>query len=193
MQEIYKKDLFPMESLISKIERDLRIKVKDRVLQLIQNSSFRGYRIEDVVAATTYIAIKEKGYLISYREFLKYCKLLITSRRAVFRIISKIVKEQNIKFASNNLDALVEKYARIFKLSPLEKKKAKDIAKIIYKTGRNPLGIVATSIYLVRKQNGREIAKTEIAKALGITPVTIRKNIFDYFKKINSLSFYKYL
>jgi transcription initiation factor TFIIIB Brf1 subunit/transcription initiation factor TFIIB len=171
-------DQHVLEFLISKIEKDLHIKVKDRVLQILRRSTFRGYRIEDAVIAAAYIAIKEKGYPISFRELLKYNGIPITSRREVFKIISKIVKEQNIKLAFHNIDALVEKYARKFGLSPLEKKKAKDIAKLIYKAGKNPLGIVATAIYLVKQQD-----QLEIAKAIGVTPVTIRKNVFEYYKK----------
>jgi transcription initiation factor TFIIIB Brf1 subunit/transcription initiation factor TFIIB len=165
--------------IISEVEKDFGVSLNKKKVFIL--SKIKGaYRTEKVLAAI-YLLLKQKGYPISFVEFLKYAKSKgwVARKNALYTFIKRITSQFNLKNVSIDLDLLIEKYAKKLNYTKEEIEEAKRIAKILKKSGINPNALAASALYIVGFKSGRDVQQTQFSQIFGITETTIRV----YFRK----------
>jgi transcription initiation factor TFIIB len=148
----------------------------------------RGDTIGSVLAASIYVAARQSGVL---RTLDDISEISDTKPGEVARSYRRIVSELDIKVPLIDSTKYIVKVANSLNFDEKIKRKALEVMEQARKgnilVGKDPIGMAASILYLVNLTEGqRNLRKTqtEIAKAAGVTEVTIRNRSKELRKKL---------
>ncbi len=140
----------------------------------------RGRTISGVVAAAIYIACREMGAPRTLKDIATACNV---KRKELAKNYRLIYTRLDLKIPQLDPMKCIAKVANIAKLSEKTKRKAAEIMSNVTKreisAGKDPMGIAASVLYLSSLSNDEKITQADIAKAAGVTEVTIRNRAKD--------------
>ncbi|TLY10028.1 MAG: transcription initiation factor IIB [Thaumarchaeota archaeon] len=136
----------------------------------------RGDTISSVLAASIYVAVRESGVLRTLEDISESSN--VKSKEA-YRSYRRIVSEFEFKVPMIDPAKYIIRVANNLNFDEKAKRKALDILEQARKknilAGKDPTGMAASILYIVNLE-GQNVPKTqaEIAKAAGVTEVTVR-------------------
>lgn len=147
----------------------------------------RGDTIRSVLAASIYVAVRQSGVPrtlddISEISDIKPGEVARSYRRIISELDIKVPlidpRKYIVKIA-NNLD--FDEKIRRKALELMEQAQKKNLA-----LGKDPISITASILYIVNLSESRPKTQAEIAKAAGITEVTVRNRSRELRKKLDA-------
>jgi transcription initiation factor TFIIB len=139
-----------------------------------------GRSIDAVLVAAAYIAIRESLSSVSLKEISKVSNIRLCTIARLVRLLSL---ELDISIPITDPAICVTKVGNILGLSEKTKrlslKLMSHIKDIEYSGGKKPTGLAATILFIACSKTGEHISQKEIAKAAGVTEVTIRTRFRD--------------
>jgi transcription initiation factor TFIIB len=150
-----------------------------------QRGLVRGRTISGIMSSAVYIACREIGTPYTLREIASVCNV---KRKDMARNFRKMVYELNLK--SPNIEPMkcISKVANKANLTENTKREAIAIMKLVSKrqisAGKDPLGLAACVLYISCLKTGEDKTQTQIAKASGITDVTLRNRYKELKNKL---------
>ncbi len=149
----------------------------------------RGDTIGSVLAASIYVAARQSGVL---RTLDDISEISDTKPGEVARSYRRIVSELDIKVPLIDSTKYIVKVANSLNFDERIKRKALEVMEQARKknilVGKDPIGMAASILYLVNLAEGQRNSRktqTEIAKAAGVTEVTIRNRSKELRKKLD--------
>jgi transcription initiation factor TFIIB len=149
-----------------------------------QKRLIRGRTISGILSAAVYIACREMGVPRTLKEIAsvtnnKVKEMSQDYRLLYFKLDLKVPNVDPLKYIS--------KIASKVGLSEITKNHAAKMLNNIIKeeksAGKDPMGLAATVLYLAGVKNHENVTQGFIAKAAGVTEVTLRKGMKDLNKK----------
>jgi transcription initiation factor TFIIB len=147
----------------------------------------RGDTIGSVLAASIYVAVRQAGVPrtlddISQISDLKPGEVARSYRRIISELDIKVPlidpRRYIVKVANKlNFDEKIRRKA----LELLEQVQNKNLA-----VGKDPISIAASILYIVNLSESRPRTQAEIAKAAGVTEVTVRNRAKELRKKLDA-------
>ena len=145
----------------------------------------RGRSIKGMVSACAYFICKQEKVPITLQEILKESS---TNENNVKRCYKILIKEMNLKSPPIDPISLIPRYCANLNLGyDIEKEVISVLIKVLKKIstcGKDPKGFCAGSIYLITKIKNTKISQAEIAKAIGITEVTLRSRYKEILQHV---------
>jgi transcription initiation factor TFIIB len=139
-----------------------------------------GRSIDAVLVAAAYIAIRETLSSISLKEISKVSNIRVNTIARMVRLLSL---ELGILIPIADPTIYVTKIGNILGLSEKTKRLALELMSYIkdieYSGGKKPTSLAATILFIACSKTGEHISQKEIAKAAGVTEVTIRTRFRD--------------
>jgi transcription initiation factor TFIIB len=140
----------------------------------------RGRSIESVLAAAVYIAMGDTLSTTSLKEISEASNIRL---KTVGRMVRLLASQLDILIPMADLGRCLTKIGNITGLSEKTKREAFRLMSHIknseYAAGKKPMGLAATVLYDACTKNGEHISQKEIAKAAGVTEVSIRARLRD--------------
>ncbi|MDP9290596.1 MAG: transcription initiation factor IIB [Thermoproteota archaeon] len=140
----------------------------------------KGRAIESVLVAAAYIAIGETLSSTSLKEISKICNI---GSKTIGRMVRLLSSELEMMIPIADPTRCVTKVGNIAGLSEKTKREAiilmSHIKDIEYSSGKKPMGLAAAILYIACGKTGEHVSQKEIAKAAGVTEVTIRTRFRD--------------
>ena len=142
----------------------------------LEEKLVRGRSINALIAASLYAACRELGVSRNLKDFELHANI---KRKDIARCYRLLLKSLTIrmpvvdpvscvaKIASANLE-ITEKSKR-YAIKILKEASEKHLA-----SGKDPMGLAASALYLACVKNGEDITQRDIAQAADVTEVTIR-------------------
>jgi transcription initiation factor TFIIB len=125
------------------------------------------------------------------KEIAKASNIRLKTLSRDYRIL---ITELDLKVPNNDLRQYVFKVGNAVPTSEKTKRKAIELADIIskkesntYTSGKDPMGLAATVLFVAGANNGENITQREVATAAGMTSVTIRCKLKEIGKYLDSL------
>lgn len=154
----------------------------------IDKKIIKGRSISALLAASLYAACRDTETL---RTLVQVQKASNIQRKQITKCYRKLVEVLDLKFPVVNTVNCIPPIANKLGMSEKTKRYAiqllDDYQKKINLSGKNPIGIAASVLYLACIKTGEYFSQKQIAKAASITEVTIRVRGAE-IKKILSLS-----
>ncbi len=161
----------------------LPVRIKDDASEIFNKAwkmgVLRGYSIELMASASVYYACRKNKLARTISEIAR-CSGLEAVR--ISRLFSKLSALLAIPLPRMEYTVFAEKYAKILNLGQAHTQKiikATKFLKCPAFLGKNPLSIIGALIYIIPRIDGKKFSQKEIASALNITEVTIRKRIYE--------------
>jgi transcription initiation factor TFIIB len=152
----------------------------------------RGRTIPSILAASLYIACREMLAPKTLKEIAKASNIRVKTLSKDYRLL---LTELDLKVPNNDLMYYVSKVGNAIPASEKTKRRALELTNIInkkdrntYTSGKDPMGLAATVLFIASASNGENLTQTEIATAAGLTTVTIRCRLKEIGKYLESLS-----
>lgn len=146
----------------------------------------RGRSIKAMVAACVYYACRASKIPRTLQEILDQTDVEPKEMRKAYRTL---IKELNLKVPALTPTSLVPKYISDLGLSNRVENRVVQILQAVKKqrfvAGKDPKGLCAAAIYLAAKELGESRSQQQIAKAIGITEVTLRSRAKVFQKFLN--------
>jgi transcription initiation factor TFIIB len=147
----------------------------------------RGDTIGSVLAASIYVATRQSGVL---RTLDDISEIIDIKPGEVARSYRRIISELDIKVPLIDPRKYIVKVANNLNFDEKTKRKALELMEQAQKkhvvVGKDPISMAASIIYLVNLSSERKPrTQTEIAKAAGVTEVTVRNRSKELRKKLN--------
>jgi transcription initiation factor TFIIB len=146
----------------------------------------KGRSINAVLAAALYIACRESG---QHRRIKEIAKISNLTQKEIARSYRMLVLELDLKVPQADPIKCVNVIANRGRLSEKTKRKAIDLMKKVIKTkvssGKDPMGLAASVIYLASLKTGEVVTQKGLAATAGVTEVTVRnscKNLAESLK-----------
>ncbi|MFZ0222693.1 MAG: TFIIB-type zinc ribbon-containing protein [Candidatus Nitrosopolaris sp.] len=140
----------------------------------------RGRTISAVLDAAMYIACRELGIPKTLKEIADTDNI---KRKTLAKSYRLLIKKLDIKVPIVDPMKCIVKVANKASLNIQTKRKAMDIMYHLNKkeisAGKDPMGFAATVLYIACLNTGEKRIQTDIAKAAGITEVTLRNRYRD--------------
>jgi len=150
-----------------------------------QRGLVRGRTISGIMSSAVYIACREIGTPYTLREIAAVGNV---KRKDVARNFRKMVYELDLKSPNIELMKCISKVANKANLTENTKREAIGIMKVVSKrqlsAGKDPLGLAACVLYISCLKTGENKTQTQIAKASGITDVTLRNRYKELKNKL---------
>lgn len=147
-----------------------------------QRGIVRGRTILGILAAAVYVACREMGSPITIGDVAERGNI---NRREVARNYRTLVFELDIKSPAIDPMKCIAKIANNANITERTKRKAMEIMTDVIRkelsAGKEPMGLAATVLYISSKKTGENKTQLELARASGVTEVTIR-NRFSHLK-----------
>ena len=138
----------------------------------------RGRSTSSILAAAIYIACREGG---ASRTLADIALITNVKRKTISRSYRLLINELGITMPLIDPAKCIGKIANTAKLSEKTKRMAIDIMNKLVENGisagKAPMGLAATVLYLSALINREQVTQTEIARAAGVTEVTIRNRV----------------
>jgi transcription initiation factor TFIIB len=140
----------------------------------------RGRTISGVLAAAVYIACREMG---AHRTLDDIAAGSNVKRKEVSKNFRALHTSLGLKIPQQDPMKCIAKVANKVKLSEKTKRKAAEIMSNVMKeeisAGKDPMGLAASVLYLSSIKTGEAVTQMSIAKAAGVTEVTVRNRFKD--------------
>jgi transcription initiation factor TFIIB len=145
----------------------------------------RGRTISGVMAAAIYIVCREIGTPYTLRDIAVASNL---KRKDIARNLRIVIFELDLKFPNVDPIKCISKVANKANLSENTKRQAisimKDVSIRQIAAGKDPMGLAASVLYVSCLKTGEDKTQTQIAKASGVTDVTIRTRYKEIKNKL---------
>lgn len=149
-----------------------------------------GRTIPSILAASLYIACREMLAPKTLKEIAKASNIRVKTVSKDYRLL---LRELDLKVPNNDLMYYVSKVGNSIPVSEKTKRRALELADIInkkdrntYTSGKDPMGLAATVLFVASANNGENMTQREIATAAGMTTVTIRCRLKEINKYLES-------
>jgi transcription initiation factor TFIIB len=153
-------------------------KIQDRGL-------IRGRTISGTMAAAIYAACREIGTPCTLRDIAKAGNI---KRKDIARNFRKLLYELDFKFPNADPIKCISKVANKADVTENTKREAISIMKEVSNrqipAGKDPMGLAASVLYVSCLKTGEDKTQTQIAKASGVTDVTIRTRYKELKNKL---------
>jgi transcription initiation factor TFIIB len=145
----------------------------------------RGRTISGVLAAAIYIACREMGAPRTLKDIATACNVKRKELSKDYRILHSRL---DLKIPQIEPMKCIAKVANIAKLGERTKRQAAEIMSNVTKkeisAGKDPMGLAASILYLSSIKTGEIITQSDIAKAAGVTEVTVRNRAKEVRDKL---------
>jgi transcription initiation factor TFIIB len=145
----------------------------------------RGRSVSAVLTAATYISCRELGIPKTLKEIAETNNI---RRKIAAKAYRLLISELSIKIPTLDPMKCIVKVANKAVLNEKTKRHAIDIMSNITRTeisaGKNPMGLAATVLYISCLNTGENRTQKDIARAAGITDVTLRNRFKDLKDKL---------
>jgi len=178
-------------SLLDALKANLSIPdmVIERAAQIyrkaIVKKMTKGRSIASVMCASLYAACREANIPRTLNDIAKAANI---SRTVLSRSYRTLIRRLDLSLKPYDSSEFINRIASNAMISEKIKRDALEILSKITKketlTGRNPLGVASSVLYLSCIANGEKITQEVLAKASGITTVTIRNTIPSIRKEL---------
>ena len=149
----------------------------------------RGRSISALIAAALYAACRDSGTPRTLNDFSTAANI---KRRDLTLCYRMLVKELDLKMPVVDSVQCVSRIASMAGLSEKTKRYAimilKKAKQIEISSGKDPMGMAASALYISTVRMGEKHTQKDIAQAAGVTEVTVRNRCKGLTKKINSLA-----
>src|SRR5918992_3208385 len=146
----------------------------------------RGDTIGSVLAASIYAAARQSGVLRTLEEISEVSDI---KPGEVARSYRRIISELDIKVPLIDLRKYIVKVANNLNFDEKIKRRALELMEQAQKNnlvvGKDPISMAASILYLVNIAERKPRTQAEIAKAAGVTEVTVRNRSKELRKKLN--------
>jgi transcription initiation factor TFIIB len=166
------------DNLAKKLEipRDTREAGTAIYRRALQEDLIPGRGIEEISAASLYLACKQNRVPRSPDDFAEYSKY---DRKSILRAAKYLQSELDLNAEPFNPSKYVDRYTDELEMSVNVAETAKDIIDYGYEegifSGCSPTGVAAGAVYLAGRLTGEKRIQSEIASVAEVTEVTIRK------------------
>ncbi len=147
----------------------------------------RGRTIDGMLSAAVYTACREMGASVTLKDIAAASNLTYKDISKNYRVL---VFELDIKIPLIDPMKCIVKVANKLSIKEKTKKQAMNIMSEVIKremtSGKVPMGLAGSVLYLSCQINGEVISQANIAEAAGTTEVTVRNRYKDLIR-INSL------
>ena len=146
----------------------------------------RGDTIGSVLAASIYVAARQSGVLRTLDDISEISDI---KPGEVARSYRRIISELDINVPLIDPRKYIVKVANNLNFDEKIKRKALELMELAQKknlvVGNDPISMAASIIYLVNLSERKPRAQAEIAKAAGVTEVTVRNRSKELRKKLD--------
>jgi transcription initiation factor TFIIB len=146
----------------------------------------RGDTIGSVLAASIYLAARQSGVL---RTLDDISEIIDIKPGEVARSYRRIISELDIKVPLIDPRRYIAKVANNLNFDEKIKRKALELMEQAQKkhviVGKDPISVAASILYLVNLLEKKPRTQAEIAKAAGVTEVTVRNRSKELRKKLD--------
>ncbi len=146
----------------------------------------RGDTIGSVLAASIYAAARQSGVLRTLEDISEVSDI---KPGEVARSYRRIISELDIKVPLIDLRKYIVKVANNLNSDEKIKRRALELMEQAQKNnlvvGKDPISMAASILYLVNIAERKPRTQAEIAKAAGVTEVTVRNRSKELRKKLN--------
>src|SRR5918912_1371660 len=145
----------------------------------------RGRTISGVLAAAIYIACREMGISRTLKDIASYSNVKFKEATKSYRLL---LLELDLKVPIVDPMKYIAKVANQANLSEKTKRQAAEIMNNISQreisTGKNPMGLAASVLYMSSIKTGENITQGNLSDAAGVTEVTLRATFKDLLKTL---------
>ncbi len=135
----------------------------------------RGRSITSLLAASVYTACRDSETPRTLKEIASSCNI---KKKEVARCYRLLIKELDLKMPVVDPAKCISKIANKADISEKSKRKALEMIRMAIdekiSSGKGPMGLAATALYMACVLNGESMTQERIAEASGVTSVTIR-------------------
>jgi transcription initiation factor TFIIB len=146
----------------------------------------RGRTIYAMLAACVYLSCRETGTPRTIKDVATESNI---KRKGIARCVRIITHELDIRAPAFDLMKCIAKIANTSKVSEKTKRQAFTIMKQANKrkipAGKDPMGLAASVLYIACKGTAENTTQRDMARAGGVTEVTIRNRVRDLGKSLN--------
>ena len=147
-----------------------------------QRGLIRGRTILGMLAAAIYIACRE---MQAFRTINDIAETTHVKRNEIAKNFRVLIFELNIRSPAIDPMKCIAKIAHNSKITERTKREAMKLMAVVVRkelsAGKEPMGLAATVLYISCKKAGENKSQLELARASGVTDVTIR-NRFNHLK-----------
>jgi len=145
--------------------------------KVISKNLLPGRTIESYIAASIYLSCRSKRGAITLKDFLPFVSV---NRRNIFIAAKTIMKSLSIKLPIASPLDYIDRYSSELGYSEGAKNLSMKILEHASKhpslTGKNPIGIAITALYIAANYNGEKKTQIEVVSQAGITEASLRMN-----------------
>jgi transcription initiation factor TFIIB len=145
----------------------------------------RGRTIAGVLAAAIYIACREMGAPRTLKDIATACNV---KRKELSKDYRMLHSRLDLKVPQLEPMKCIAKVANMAKLGERTKRQAAEIMSNVTKkeisAGKDPMGLAASILYLSSIKTGEIITQSDIARAAGVTEVTVRNRAKEVREKL---------
>jgi transcription initiation factor TFIIB len=145
----------------------------------------RGRTISGIMAAAVYIACREIGTPYTLRDIAAVDNI---RRKDIARNYRKVASELDLKFPNVDPIKCISRVANKANLTENTKRQAISIMKEVLENqlsaGKDPMGLAASVLYVSCLKTGEDRTQAHIAKASGVTEVTLRTRYKELKNKL---------
>jgi transcription initiation factor TFIIB len=145
----------------------------------------RGRTISGVLAAAIYIACREMGAPRTLKDIATACNV---KRKELSKDYRMLHSRLDLKVPQLEPIKCIAKVANMAKLGERTKRQAAEIMSNVTKkeisAGKDPMGLAASILYLSSIKTGEIITQSDIARAAGVTEVTVRNRAKEVREKL---------
>jgi len=146
----------------------------------------RGRTISGVLAAAIYIACREMGAPRTLKDIATACNV---KRKELSKDYRMLHSRLDLKVPQLEPMKCIAKVANMAKLGERTKRQAAEIMSNVTKkeisAGKDPMGLAASILYLSSIKTGEIITQSDIARAAGVTEVTVRNRAKEVRDKLD--------
>ena len=145
----------------------------------------RGRTISGILAAAIYIACREMGISRTLKDIASYSNVKFKEVAKSYRLLCI---ELDLKVPIVDPMKYIAKVANKANLSERTKRQAAQIMNNITQreisTGKNPMGLAASVLYMSSIKTGENITQGNLSDAAGVTEVTLRNRYKDLMNRL---------
>ncbi|MCK4438336.1 transcription initiation factor IIB [Candidatus Bathyarchaeota archaeon] len=152
----------------------------------LKEGIIRGRSISTVTAASLYAAYRVTRTPMTLRDIASNS---LTDKKEIARCYRMLIRKLNLRMPVQKAQFRVSKVASKVELGEETQRKAVELLgeadRLKITTGKDPMGLAASALYLACIMNGERRTQKIIAEAAGVTEVTIRNRYQEMKKALN--------
>ena len=158
--------------------------------KVLKEGFTRGRPIQATAAAALYVACRD---LETPRTLKDFAAIINVSKKELARCYRKMITVIDIQLPTVDLMRCVSRVAASVGFSEKVKRRALELVRLAQKSGnlvgKDPMGTAAAVLYIAGTLEGEPVRQKDLAKAAGVTEVTIRNRCrsLKSLMKINNL------